>query len=92
MTHGWQERKRPQRLERREQFDDYDRLRDFLDLAADLSEELDYYPDMSFDREKVTMTIHAPEGDEEYPESALDFARRIDALVTEFGGSSNKEE
>ena len=38
MSQQWQERNRPQRLERRYQFADYTALRDFLDRAAELAD------------------------------------------------------
>ena len=34
MSSEWKERKRPNRLEKQYQFEDYEALRDFLDLAA----------------------------------------------------------
>ncbi len=82
MSHEWQLRKRPVCMERKYLFDAYDALRDFLDRVADLSEREEYYPDMSFGRTQVTMTIHAPEGSEEMPEPLHDFARQVDALYS----------
>jgi pterin-4a-carbinolamine dehydratase len=61
MTHQWQERDRPPRLERRYEFSDYGRLRDFLDRAAEISEREGLYPDMGFGRDYVNMTIHSDE-------------------------------
>ena len=58
MSDNWQERSRPPRLERRYLFENYEKLRDFLDRAADLSEAEDYYPDMGFGRDYVNITIH----------------------------------
>ena len=48
MSHQWQERNRPVRLEGRYEFKDYSTLRDFLDKAAALSEIEGLYPDMGF--------------------------------------------
>jgi pterin-4a-carbinolamine dehydratase len=61
MTHQWQERGRPPRLERRYEFSDYSELRDFLDRAAEVSEREGLYPDMGFGRDYVNMTIHSDE-------------------------------
>ena len=61
MTHQWQERGRPARLERRYEFENYQDLRDFLDRAAELSEREGLYPDMGFGRDYVNMTIHSDE-------------------------------
>jgi pterin-4a-carbinolamine dehydratase len=60
--HAWDERGRPARLERRYEFGSYQRLRDFLDRAAEISERDGLYPDMGFGRDYVNMTIHADEG------------------------------
>ncbi len=61
MSQSWVERKRPERLETRYEFDSYQELRDFLDQAAELSESKGLYPDMGFGKDYVNMTIHADE-------------------------------
>lgn len=81
MSHQWQERNRPQRLERRYEFQDYSALRDFLDRAADLSEQEGYYPDMGFGRDYVNFTIHVSEGDEALGENNHRFAEQLDTLA-----------
>ena len=73
MTKNWTERKRPARLERRIEFDDYEQTREFLEQAADLSEKNEYYPDLSFGRTYVSITL--------YPQSEKD---QIDSLVTNY--------
>jgi len=83
MNVDWKERKRPNRLEKQYQFEDYETLRDFLDLAADLSEKVDYYPDMGFGRDYVNVTIHAPEDGESVTDEQRDFAEQLDALYSE---------
>lgn len=82
MSNQWQERKRPNRLERRYDFPDYATLRDFLDRAADLSESEGYYPDMGFGRDYVNVTIHADEGAGELSEAQRRFAKRLDELYS----------
>ncbi len=57
----WQQFDRPPRLERRYLFDGYTELRAFLDQAADLFESMELYPDMSFGRDYVNITIHGYE-------------------------------
>lgn len=81
MTEGWQERARPVRLERRYEFPDYATLRDFLDLAAELSEKENLYPDMGFGRDYVNITIHLEEGEETISESQHRFARELDTFA-----------
>lgn len=80
MASEWQERKRPNRLEKRYEFASYDALRDFLDAAADLSEREDYYPDMGFGRDYVNVTIQADEGNERLDPVQRDFAGALDQL------------
>ena len=81
MSQQWQERTRPVRLERRYEFQDYSTLRDFLDKAAELSEEVDLYPDMGFGRDYVNITIHLEEGVETISDSQHEFAAQLDSLA-----------
>jgi len=81
MSDQWQERKRPVRLERRYQFDDYSALRDFLDNAAEISERIDYFPDMGFGKDYVNITIHLIEGETELSDLQRQFASQLDQLV-----------
>ena len=83
MKNEWNERNRPNRLERQYQFDSYDDLRDFLDRAAELSENNEYYPDMGFGRDYVNVTIHAPEDGDTVTEQQREFAAQLDALFNE---------
>lgn len=57
MKHGWEERKRPIRLERRFEFDTYSATRDFLDRLGTFSEETQRFPDISFGRTYVNITL-----------------------------------
>ena len=84
MSQQWQERARPVRLERRYEFQDYSTLRDFLDQAAELSEEVDLYPDMGFGRDYVNITIHLEDGVETISDSQREFASRLDSLAEQF--------
>lgn len=80
MSHQWEERKRPLRLERRYEFNSYTELRDFLDAAADLSEAEDFYPDMGFGTNYVNVTIHADDDAEAMSDAQHKFAESMDAL------------
>lgn len=81
MTEQWKERDRPHRLERRYTFPDYASLRDFLDRAAELSEQQGFYPDMGFGRDYVNITIHALEGEDKLAKSQWQFAEMLDQLI-----------
>ncbi len=83
MSSDWKERKRPNRLEKQYQFEDYEELRDFLDRAAELSEKQEYYPDMGFGRDYVNVTIHAPEDSEAVTDEQRQFAEQLDTLFNE---------
>lgn len=83
MSDNWNERERPLRLEGRFEFPDYATLRDFLDRAAKVSEEIDLFPDMGFGRDYVNITIHA-DGDE-LTERERGFAEAMDKLATDEG-------
>ena len=79
----WHERKRPVCLERRYEFETYDATRDFLDKLGDHSEATQRFPDISFGRTYVNITIR-PEDDA--PDASLSEADRalaieIDALL-----------
>ncbi len=81
MSSKWLVRKKPARLERRIDFSDYEQTREFLDQAADLAESEDYYPDMSFGRTHVSITIHLENDEDEVSEDMWRYAHLIDKLV-----------
>ena len=86
MSQQWQERTRPERLERRYQFVDYESLSDFLNRAAELSEREGLYPDMGFGRDYVSMTIHGSEEDNTLGDQQRRLARELDALAMQEAG------
>lgn len=81
MKEQWQERSRPARLERRYEFPDYDTLREFLDRAAELSEQKELYPDMGFGKDYVNVTIHPDEDADQLDESKHKFAQMLDSIA-----------
>lgn len=83
MSEQWQKRNRPERLERRYEFQDYETLRDFLERAAELSEREGLYPDIGFGRDYVNMTIHVEEDKSELGENQHQFAQQLDKLISE---------
>ena len=86
MSQQWQERARPERLERRYQFVDYESLRNFLDRAAELSEREGLYPDMGFGRDYVNMTIYSAEDNNTLGEQQRRLAQELDALAMQKAG------
>lgn len=81
MSENWVIRKRPARLERRIEFADYEQTREFLDRAAVLAEQHGNYPDMSFGRTHVCLTLQSQDEAEEVSEELLHYAHLIDALA-----------
>jgi hypothetical protein len=69
------------RLERRLEFADYETLRDLLDGLADLSDETGIYPNLSFGRTYVNLTLLADEESGELSAASSGFAERVDSLV-----------
>jgi pterin-4a-carbinolamine dehydratase len=87
MSSQWRERKRPLCLEQRYEFGSYSELRDFLDRAAELSEQESLYPDMGFGHDYVNITIHADEESESMSEKQRQFAEMLDTLYADQAGS-----
>ena len=80
--HKWNERSRPLRLERRFEFSTYELTRDFLDRLGELSEKRNRFPDISFGKTYVNITLR-PDSDDigaELVDSDYQFADQIDAL------------
>ncbi|MEB3233933.1 MAG: 4a-hydroxytetrahydrobiopterin dehydratase [Cyanobacteriota bacterium] len=85
MDQPWTPRPKPEqadRLERRIEFADYQATRDFLERLNALSEAQQRFPDISFGRTYVNITVRpelddAPVGPEDHS-----FAAAIDALIT----------
>tara|TARA_B100000700_G_scaffold130242_1_gene145878 strand:- start:165 stop:416 length:252 start_codon:yes stop_codon:yes gene_type:complete len=79
----WKDRKRPARLEKRFEFDSYEGTRLFLDRLADYSELINRFPDISFGKKYVNITLR-PENDDkdaEISESDYKFAQDIDGFI-----------
>jgi 4a-hydroxytetrahydrobiopterin dehydratase len=80
MNQPWTQRPRPDRLERRIEFDDYESTRTFLERLNALAESEGRFPDISFGRTYVNLTLRP---DEEQPVGEVDqaFAAAIDGLL-----------
>ncbi len=79
----WQVKKRPLCLERRFEFKSYSETREFLEQLGDLSEEKKIFPDISFGRTYVNLTIR-PEGeanDSQITDVEKNFASEINGLL-----------
>ena len=80
----WNKRSRPERLERRLEFSSYEMTRDFLDRLGDLCENRERFPDISFGKNYVNLTLkpEIEEKDAQLTESENNFASEIDDLIS----------
>lgn len=76
MNERWKQKKKPVSLDTRFDFDDYDRLRTFLDDIADVSEKLDHHANISFARTHVSIIIYS--STEELNEKDIALAEGMD--------------
>lgn len=83
MDQPWTRRSRPDRLERRIEFEDYSSTREFLEQLSELSERHGLFPDISFGRTYVNLTLRpGTEGNEVHlSQEEETFAAAIDALL-----------
>lgn len=80
MDQPWTQRPRPDRLERRIEFEDYESTRTFLERLNALAEQQERFPDISFGRTYVNLTLRPEEG-ESLGDSHHHFAAEIDGLL-----------
>jgi len=81
MDQPWTQRSRPDRLERRIEFPDYESTRSFLERLNALSERQGRFPDISFGRTYVNLTVRSETEDGPVGEADTLFAAAIDALL-----------
>ena len=77
---GWTDVERPPALYRRFEFAAYAEIRAFLDRLASLSKETGLYPDLSFTRTHVNVTVYGPDGAAVGAEER-EFAARAEAIA-----------
>ena len=79
---GWRQKKRPECLEKRFEFQSYEKNRDFLDALGDFCEQGNRFPDISFGKTYANITIRPSEDNEKVEISSddYDFASKIDFL------------
>ena len=80
----WQKRNRHFRLERRFEFETYNETREFLERLGDYTEAAKRFPDISFGRTYVNITLRPEDDDEgvELNEADYQFAAEIDGLLS----------
>ncbi len=80
---NWEQRKRPIRLEKRFEFESYNDTRDFLDRLGAHSEAANRFPDISFGKRYVNITLRPDldETDAQITAEDHQFAFEIDGLL-----------
>lgn len=81
MEQPWTHRARPERLERRIEFSDYESTRGFLERLNTLSEQEGRFPDISFGRTYVNLTVRAEGDAPAIGPNDTSFAEAIDGLL-----------
>jgi 4a-hydroxytetrahydrobiopterin dehydratase len=84
MEQPWTPRPKPENaewLERRIEFADYASTRDFLERLNDLCEAQQRFPDISFGRTYVNLTLRGEPDADGVGEAERGFAAAIDALL-----------
>ncbi|WP_269622576.1 4a-hydroxytetrahydrobiopterin dehydratase [Prochlorococcus marinus] len=77
----WKEKARPISMERRFEFSTYELTRDFLDRLGTLCEERNRFPDISFGKTYVNLTLKPEEdNNNKFTNKDREFAIAIDAL------------
>ncbi|WP_238696310.1 4a-hydroxytetrahydrobiopterin dehydratase [Thiomicrorhabdus sediminis] len=84
MNDRWKQKSKPASLEARFEFDSFEILREFLDQTAEIAEQLEHHPNISFSKQHVSMIIYAKTGelmDIDF-ELQSSFDKVYDSLVT----------
>ncbi|HIQ40529.1 MAG TPA: 4a-hydroxytetrahydrobiopterin dehydratase [Sulfurivirga caldicuralii] len=76
MNERWKQKDRPPSLEARFEFEDFERLRMFLDDIADHADNLQHHPNITFSRRHVSIVIY-PQS-ESIGDIDLKLAKKID--------------
>ena len=80
---GWRQKNRPECLEKRFEFKSYEKTRDFLDVLGEFCEKVNRFPDISFGKTYVNITIRPSDNNKSEVISKLDheYANQIDFLL-----------
>ncbi|MBO1923223.1 4a-hydroxytetrahydrobiopterin dehydratase [Thiomicrorhabdus sp. 6S3-12] len=59
MNERWKLKQKPASMEARFEFDNFEKLRSFLDELAEQADQLEHHPNISFGREHVSVIIYS---------------------------------
>ena len=74
----WNQRESPSRIEKRFEFEEYSRISKFMKMVDDLCKKKNTYPNISFGRNFVSITIFL--GSEKLSKIEKDFSNQIDSF------------
>ena len=77
----WNKRESPLRVEKRFEFEEYSRISKFLKIVDELCKENKIYPNISFGKNFVSITIFL--GSEKLSKVEKDFSNQIDSFYIE---------
>ena len=77
----WNERESPWRIEKRFEFNEYSKISKFMEKIEKLCKEKDIYPNISFGKNFVSLSIFLD--NEEISEKEKDFSKDIDKFYLE---------
>ena len=77
----WKERESPLRIEKRFEFEQYSKISKFMSKIEKLCKESDIYPNISFGRNFVSLSIFL--NNQEISEKEKDFSKNIDNFYLE---------
>ena len=77
----WNQRESPLRVEKRFEFEEYSRIREFMKMVDELCKLKNIYPNISFGKNFVSITIFL--GSEKLSKIEKDFSNQIDNFYLE---------
>ena len=77
----WNERKSPLRIEKRFEFEQYSKISKFMEKIEKLCKEKDIYPNISFGKNFVSLSIFLD--NKEKSDKEKDFSKEIDKFYLE---------
>ena len=77
----WNQRESPLRVEKRFEFEEYSRISNFMKMVDELCKEKNIYPNISFGKNFVSITIFL--GSDKLSKIEKDFSNQIDIFYLE---------
>ena len=77
----WNQRESPLRIEKRFEFEEYSRISKFMKMVDDLCKEKNIFPNISFGKNFVSITIFL--GSQKLSSVEKDFSNQIDTFYLE---------